>query len=398
MAKLPQSTNGQASGLSAYNQRALAKNPSLAAAYGITGSSSGSSSSSSSNPAADNFNSILSASESQVGAAYGDYTDAYKTLETSTSKTYTDAADAVMAQEPAIRQSYADLSKELDISETADKTQAQQTGEQNVGNARASLAAAGVQNAQGAFRAPVTAAEETRDQQFTQISDKYNVSKDELTQQMNSDINGLITKANDYAIAGNQQMVGLTTDMIKLKAQQQTEALSMAQSYLSAETQSEKDDLENKKLDMQMQHNDQMMQLAVDKLNQAGSSGTNLSLKDQIDLNAAQEKRITGTTVNQDALEIGADDANGNSIKVNTYQIDATSAGGDDKKLSALQYTAYITGNPNPSQADLHNTLITYGSSYEQNVVAPLLKKAQTPQDLAQILQENPWLTNTPSQ
>lgn len=152
-----------------------------------------------------------------------------------------DLATRTLNREPLVRQTYANLAAELDQSKATETTQAQDIGEQNIGEAKASLASAGVENAQGSFRAPVTAQEKALQANIASIADKYNVKQETLTQQLNADVASLEDQAAQYQAQGNQAAADTLTKLAQLKADHDSQIQQLARQEFQAATQAQKE-------------------------------------------------------------------------------------------------------------------------------------------------------------
>lgn len=170
----------------------------------------------------------------------------YQDAQAVTQQSFSDLAKTTLDREPIVRQIYANLANELDVSQQIETTQAQQTGEQRVGEAKAALAGAGIENAQGSFRAPVTAAENARDATFASIADKYNVKKEDVAAQLTSSVADLYDKAAGYTAQGNQALADMTTKIADLQYNYQGQVADLAKQMYQTDSDERKFELQQK--------------------------------------------------------------------------------------------------------------------------------------------------------
>jgi hypothetical protein len=188
------------------------------------------------------FESYLSDAQKQLDPGFQDVLNAVQQQGANTQSMYQDLSKSTLAREPVVRQQYANLAKELEQSQTTETAQAKQVGEQSVGSAEASMAAAGVEgSAQGAFRAPLTAAQNQQTNAIQSVADKYGVKFETLNDTLNADINTLYDTANKYLIQGNQEASAAVTQLAQLKYQHNTELMQLAKSEQAADTAAQKE-------------------------------------------------------------------------------------------------------------------------------------------------------------
>jgi hypothetical protein len=166
-------------------------------------------------------------------------------------------------REPLVRQTYANLAAEVENTYKESMAEAQQTAEQNIGSARASLAAAGVENAQGSFAAPITAAQNEAANRIQAIADKHNIDAAKVTDALNSSVQDLYDKADQYKMQGNQAWSDTLVKLADLQRQHETEILQYAKAAESAQLAAEKEAwneyITERRLEQESQRLDVMM-------------------------------------------------------------------------------------------------------------------------------------------
>jgi len=294
-----------------------------------------------------------------------DFTKIYSNIGASTEKMYQNMASQTLAREPLVRQLYSNLSAELDVAKSNEDLQANQTGQQRIGEARASVAGAGLENAQGSFRAPITAQENLRDQTLTQISDKYNVQKETLATQMESDIGSLYDTANKYLIAGNTAMADATKDILSYK-------IDEAKTQL-AQLNSDRD------------YNLQVDKFNYDKAHPSGGGGLTAAQIIQMQKDADTKKQNWFKTATDAGTPVATPTLGANNtVSRVDYKV------GNDA-VSPLVYLQYKNKTLDVGQSDLAS-LLANGSIYDKNVVAPELLKVKNNDQLTAFMNKYPWV------
>lgn len=197
-----------------------------------------------------------------IAPQYNEATNVAQTAADTTKSTYDTMASQQLAREPLVRQTYANLAAEFAASQNRETNVAARIGEQNIGGARASVAATGVENAQGAFQAPITAQQDKLMSDIGNIADKYNLKQETLTSEMNSSLQDLYDKADQYKLTGQSEYSKAMMDIANIKIQQQKDALSLAQEMYS-------NDMEMKKWEQQIADNERNYQLELRKYNES---------------------------------------------------------------------------------------------------------------------------------
>jgi len=204
----------------------------------------------------------IDAATKQVSPGYDAAETATQAAADKTKDTYGKLADQQLAREPLVRQTYANLSKEFGASQIRETNVASRIGEQNIGGARANVAASGVEAGQGAFAAPITAQQDKLINDVASIADKYNLKQETLTSEMNSSIQDLYDKADQYRITGDTEYSKAMVDIAKLKIDEKKDILSLAQQMFG-------DDEEVKKFKYQVEQDQKQYDLEVRKFNES---------------------------------------------------------------------------------------------------------------------------------
>jgi hypothetical protein len=139
------------------------------------------------------------------------------------------------AQLPLVQQTYANLSAELSTQENIDVGAEKATGEQNIGGAKASLAAAGVTDAAGSFEAPVTAAQNQQNENIASTAASYAAQQTTAVTNMETQIQQINDKAADYTEQGNIDVANALTSVAQMQSSYNTELLNYASSSEAAE-------------------------------------------------------------------------------------------------------------------------------------------------------------------
>jgi hypothetical protein len=256
MATLPQAKGGDAKTLSAYNQRALAKDPSLAARYGVT-----------STPGQTPQNKITAPPKQDYGVANASVDEA-KSYAASIPDIYGAQTKELNKELPQIQQRYQGLLKNLNDQVTSQlKT--------SMGTYNAQAAAAGV--------APIQGTQEMAAQQsITQKSNDY------LGQQQN--VLNSNQSAEEQAV--RQQMANVLTQ--QSAAQQQAQA-QIAQAEQYGLTYKQTTDLATQQAQAQQQQFEQQMALYKQQADSGGGSagGTLTMPTTGVTLSPAATKQVT---------------------------------------------------------------------------------------------------------
>lgn len=206
----------------------------------------------------------LSLAQTQLDAGYSAVTNDTTAAYTAEAAGYTNLAAQQKAQEPLVKASYAALAADLQNSQGVETQNAQQTGQQNIGAAKASGAASGLSDAQGAFKTPITAAQNDLQSKLATISTTYNVKQDDLTQQLNASVEQLETQAAQYEQQGLSVQAEGAKQMASMAYEHQQQIDSLAQQFQAADTTAAKQafteyidlvkqDQTNQRLDLQEQ-------------------------------------------------------------------------------------------------------------------------------------------------
>jgi len=179
------------------------------------------------------------AASKQLDPAFKEVLDLYKKSVADTNTLYQDLATRTEAREPIVRQIYANLAKELELNQQLEVKQAQQIGEQRIGGAKAAQAAAGIESAQGSFRAPVTAEEDRLQNSITDIAGRYNVKQEDVAVRLKGDIAELYDQAAAYRAQGKEKEVQASLEMVKLVQNHQNEVNDLAAKMYNAKTEAE---------------------------------------------------------------------------------------------------------------------------------------------------------------
>jgi LysM repeat protein len=180
---------------------------------------------------------------------------ANKNAETAKS-TYDKLAENTLKREPLVRQTYANLAAEFGANEDREMGVANRIGEQNIGAATVAVAATGMEAGQGSFRAPITAAQDKLLADVGSIADKYNLKQETLTSEMNSSIQDLYDKAENYTLTGQKEYTNAMYEIVKLKIDQKKDVLALAQQMFG-------DDMEVKKFKYQIEQDQKAYDLKI---------------------------------------------------------------------------------------------------------------------------------------
>lgn len=263
-----------------------------------------------------------------LAPGYNEATNSIAGATSNVIKQYDELATQTLNQEPLVRQTYANLAKELEVAETYETGVALQTGEQNIGQTRAEMAAGGISTAGaeqvgGAFRAPLTIAEQQRTAQVTQIADKYKVNRDTLQSKLEMSLSDLRKEANQYKLQGLSMAADLTKEMANLKLQYQREVLDISTKWQQSDDAKEQFKLEmqmkEKEFDFQAQMAEKQFALEQYKATHSGS-GSGVSkdaarLQDLADLGRKQVISILTDPARNETVATNIWATNFNSIK-----------------------------------------------------------------------------------
>lgn len=209
-------------------------------------------------PASDSLAPYIDKASAILNPQYNAAAKTMETAATTTKNTYDTLAAQQLAREPLVRQTYANLAKEFSASQGRETNVATRIGEQNIGAATAGVAATGTENAQGAFRAPITQQQDKLIADIGTIADKYNLKQESLTSEMNSSIQDLYDKADAYKLQGQNEYSKAMVDIARLKIDQKKDVLSFAREMFG-------DDMEVKKLEQQIKNDERQFKLEQDK-------------------------------------------------------------------------------------------------------------------------------------
>lgn len=244
----------------------------------------------------------LAAAHAEIDPGFQEMIDSMTQSATDINKSYQSMASGVLNREPLIRQTYANIAKDLEESKKTETTTAQQIGEQNIGGARAGMAAAGIEGGStGSFATPVTAEQEKLQGNIASIADKYNVKEETLNSQMTQDVSSLQDQANTYLIQGNTQMASAMKEIAQLKYDQQKEVRQTAAQYRTADYQNKQFQMQQDKLDLQ-----------IAAANRSAAAAERAA-------SAAEAKTSPGTITRDSSGGLQIKDANGKPISMAAY-------------------------------------------------------------------------------
>lgn len=271
----------------------------------------------------------IAAATAQVTPEYDAAGKAIQTSAEKTKSTYDTLATQQLAREPLVRQTYKNLAAEFSAMGNRETNVAARIGEQNIGGARTAVAATGAENTQGAFQAPVTAQQDKLMADIGSIADKYNLKQETLTSEMNSSLQDLYDKADQYRITGDAEYSKAMVDLAQLKIQQKKDILEQAQWMFGAdeevkkfEYQIEQDkkqwEMENKKFE------EQQRQFAISEANQNARSAASLASAAADRVVAAQTKAAGAYTVKVKKDNEGLDFYDENNTPVSPWKYFST--------------------------------------------------------------------------
>ena len=291
-------------------------------------------------PGVSSFDTYLSAAKAQLDTGFQGVVDSQTSAYTAQAAGYTDLASQVKAREPLVRQTYQNLSDELKQSQATETASAQATGEQNIGAATAAGAAAGLSDAQGSFRAPITAAQNDLTTKIATISNKYNLQQEDVTNQLNASVADLEDKAASYTQQGLTVQAQGAADMAKLAYDHEQQIQSLATQYNSTANQLHKDAL-----------NEYIQFVKIDQTNQ------------RLDILAANSARAAQATENSNTIA---------QQRIAIEEYNATKPTAEQDKASAI---TSATNKINTWFKNSQNVLVQSAGSTE-NVLIPQIQRS----------------------
>lgn len=242
----------------------------------------------------DPLDSYLADARAQLNPGFQDVLDTTKQAGEIKAQNFSDLATQTLNREPLVRQTYANLAAELDLSKATEEKTAQQIGEQNIGEAKAALAGAGVENAQGSFRAPVTAQENKLAGDISSIEANYGLKQGTLTQQLNADVSQIEDQAAQYKMQGNQALADTLTELAKLKSDHDSAIQQLARQEFQAATQAEKEAFNEQLQLMKMDQEAQRTNLMIARLGQTESNAQTRAEAAIVSANKTASRDILG--------------------------------------------------------------------------------------------------------
>jgi hypothetical protein len=201
-------------------------------------------------PTAPDITQYVDIAKKQLDPGFSDLTAATTAQGAATAATFNQEATDTTAQVTTLQKQYGDLESEFKTQEALDTGAAQKSGDyalgvakERVGAAEASLGAAGVGNAQGSFRAPVTQAENAATQtaqdtadQISKIAASYGAKEQDITDTLDANTQQLQQKAAEYRMQGNEALAGAVTKVAQMTYEHEQQITSLAQQMSAAET------------------------------------------------------------------------------------------------------------------------------------------------------------------
>jgi hypothetical protein len=157
------------------------------------------------------------------------------------------ATDQMLAQQQkdqmtTVQKNYADLANELNVNQGIETQQAQQTGLENVSSAESAMAKSGIdQSAQGAFAAGKYSAQENAKLNLSNIAARYNAKQTDLTDALNSNLQQLNQKYDQYMQQGNMDSANMVSQIAQVQYQHQQQITTLAQQFEASYIKSEQD-------------------------------------------------------------------------------------------------------------------------------------------------------------
>lgn len=248
----------------------------------------------------DSLDGYIEKATAKMGSAYEEASNSVISAAKGMQTQYEQMAQNVESRVTSVQQTYANLAKELGASQVRETDIAARVGEQNIGSARSSVAAAGIGEGQGSFRAVITAAQDEMLANVGTIADKYNLKQESLASEMNNTILEIFEKASEYRLQGQKALSEATIEVAKMKIDKQKEILSLAQQLYG-------NDLELRKFEAQLAENERQYNLELAKFAESKRQfGISQSTKNQ-----EQAAKAYKYTVKEDNAGLDFYDENG---------------------------------------------------------------------------------------
>ena len=262
-------------------------------------------------PTVPDISQFLSTAQQQLEGPNSGYSQLVTAQENQANQIPTDTAATVSSlqqQQGLLQTTYSDLSKEFDVEEGQEQNTAAQTGTANIGAAQVAEAQSGTTNAQGAFNAPVTSAQQAYQSNVAQIAAKYGAKQTDITDALASNQQQLATQIVQAQNSGNEAYASALTSLAQFQYTQNQQVISLAQQAQTAQTQFEqqswtdymdsvRSDAEEATIGHLAAEDAKLEEPTTDTYTQNTSGGLQFTNKDGSPITAAAYAKATGASI-----------------------------------------------------------------------------------------------------